>query len=216
MDPNGKSRISKLQFLPQLFLPCQIPRIVNRMLHCLPGHSPQRLPSLLRLIGSLLQLRIRPLKVERQIQIRLVLALGNSIIDKRAAAEIVEVDLSKRTDQSACTEDNSEVRGERWYLPRLAYLQILNDLSTRRSHTLFECHASPHECRVFLQHLRARHRRDEELGFAAFEHHDLPDLVDGEEGKGVGRVDGTCLRLVEDDHYCLGAVGVQKASLRTW
>ena len=65
ITPNGKTRISKLQALSQLPLPCQIPRIVNRMLHRLPGHSPQPLPHLLRLRTSLLQLGVRPLKVER-------------------------------------------------------------------------------------------------------------------------------------------------------
>ena len=83
------------------------------MLHCLPGHSPQRLPNLLRLRTPLLQLRVRPLKVERQIKIRVILALGNSIIDKRAAIEVVEVDLSRHTNQSACREDNSQVGREK-------------------------------------------------------------------------------------------------------
>ncbi len=83
------------------------------MLHRLPGHSPQPLPHLLRLRTSLLQLGVRPLKVERQIKIRVILALGNSIIDKRAAVEVVEVDLSRHTNQSACMEDNSQVGRER-------------------------------------------------------------------------------------------------------
>ena len=79
------------------------------MLHCLPGHSPQRLPDLLRLRTPFLQLRVRPLKVECQIKIRVILALGDSIIDKRAAVQVVEVDLSRHTTQSAHMEDNSRV-----------------------------------------------------------------------------------------------------------
>lgn len=90
------------------------------MLHRLPGHSPQRLPSLLRLCTPLLQLRVRPLKIECQIQIRLILALGNSIIDECAAVEVVEVDLSKQTNQSAYMKDNSQVRRER-NVPSTAY-----------------------------------------------------------------------------------------------
>ena len=106
---NNKSTTSKLQALSQPPLPCQISRIVNRMLHRLLGHPPQPLPHLLRLRTPLLQLRVRPLKVERQIKIRVILALRNSIIDKRAAVEVVEVDLSMHTNQSACIEDNSQV-----------------------------------------------------------------------------------------------------------
>ena len=79
------------------------------MLHRLLGHPPQPLLHLLRLRTPLLQLRVRPLKVERQIKIRVILALGNSIIDECAAVEIVEVDLSRHTNQSACVEDNSQV-----------------------------------------------------------------------------------------------------------
>lgn len=111
--PNNKTPTSKLQALSQLSLPCQIPRIVNRMLHRLLGHTPQPLPHLLCLRTPLLQLRVRPLKVEGQIKIRVILALRNSIIDKCAAVEVVEVDLSMHTNQFACMEDNSQARRER-------------------------------------------------------------------------------------------------------
>ena len=119
ITPDDKTPASKLQALSQLPLPCQIPRVVNRMLHRLLSHFPQRLLNLLRLHTPLFQLRVRPLKIERQIKIRLILASGNSIIDKGAAVEIVEVDLPKHTNQAAYMEDHSHI-GRKWKVPSTA------------------------------------------------------------------------------------------------
>ena len=77
----------------QLPLLHHIPCKSNRMQHRLLRHPPQMLIHIFSFPAAFLQVRIRPLKIERQIQIRLVLTLRDRIVDESPAVLVVEVHL---------------------------------------------------------------------------------------------------------------------------
>lgn len=73
---------SVLNSLPQPPLPRHLPRNINRMLHRLPCHPPQLPPYRLRLFTPLLKIRIQPLEIKRQVQIRLIFSLRDRVVDE--------------------------------------------------------------------------------------------------------------------------------------
>ncbi len=77
----------------QLTLTFHFPRNVNCMLYRLLRLLPQLIRQLLRFFTPLLDLWVRPFKVERQIEVCLILALGNGVVDEGACIKIAEVDL---------------------------------------------------------------------------------------------------------------------------
>ena len=80
----------------QLSLALHFSRNINRMLYRLLRLMPQLVRYLLRFSAPLLDLRIRPLEVECEIEVCFVLALGDSVVNEGAGIEIAEVDLRQR------------------------------------------------------------------------------------------------------------------------
>lgn len=81
-------------------------------------------------------------------------------------------------------------------------IQVLDHLSARWTHAFFERHRPLHEAILFFEDLAGRHGSYEKLGLAALDLHHFPDFGDGENWRGIWRVDGVGLGLVKNDHDC--------------
>ncbi len=205
--------VSRYDSTFQLSLTFHFPRNVNCMLYRLLRLLPQLIRQLLRFLTPLLDLWVRPFKVERQVEVCLILALGDGIVDEGACVQVAEVDL-RREELSAWVE--SMKRGEvvdedSWtYLPRSTNVQFFGNLPAGWTHAFSEGHGSLHETIVLLNDLAGRYGSDEKLGLAALDLHGFPEFGKCEEGGGIGGIDGVGLGLVEVDHGSV-AVGCKLA-----
>lgn len=77
----------------QLSLDLHLPCNINRMLHCLPRLLPQLIRRLLRFLTPFFDLWVRPFKVECQVEICLILALGDGVVDEGTCVKVAEIDL---------------------------------------------------------------------------------------------------------------------------
>ena len=84
----------------QLSLALHFPRDIYRMLHRLSRHFPQLLRQLLRLFTPFFNFRVWPFKVECQVKICLILALGDHVADEATRVKIAEIDLRERREVS--------------------------------------------------------------------------------------------------------------------
>ena len=175
------------------------------MLHRLGCLLPQLIRQLLCFFASLLDFWIRPFEIECKIEVCLIFALRNGIVDEAACVEITKVDL--RRCRAISFIDNmtlvqAGVLPSVTYLPWSTNVHVLDNCSTWGPHAFLECCLPLHEAICLLDDLAGDYGNNKKLRLTTFDLHHFPKLGKSENRRGLRRIDRAGLGLIEDDHVC--------------